>query len=188
MTISRSPVASSGTAVTTARGAPSSLPPVSVASASSIAANGTCSPPILAKRLSRPTMVMNPSSSMVTTSPVLYQPSWRTASGQIGLVQVAQHDVRPGHPEHAAFARSQDGAGLGIAHFDADALCRASDGPFAQDRARVAQGASGGNVGRDDRTQLRGAVALEGADAELALELVRNRLRQPFRPGRDDLD
>src|SRR5687767_5097725 len=61
-------------------GAPSSLPPVSVTNASSIAANGTCSPPILAKRLWRPTMVMNPSSSTVTTSPVLYQPSWRTAS------------------------------------------------------------------------------------------------------------
>ena len=108
--------------------------------------------------------------------------------GQIGLVQVAQHDVRPGHPQQRPVPRSQHGAGFGITDFDADALCRASHGPFAQDRARVTQGASGGNVGGDDRTQLRGAVALEGADPELALEVIRNRLRQPLRSGRDDLD
>src|SRR5687768_1292352 len=97
--------------------------------------------------------------------------------GQILLVQIAQHHVRPGYPQHAAFARFQHGAGLRVADFDPDAPRWASDGSLAQDRAGLTQRASGWNVGGDDRTQLSGAIALEGTDPELALERIRNRLR-----------
>ena len=76
----RSPVAGSGTPATAARGVPSSSEPRIACSASSIGAKGTISPPILAKRLTRPTMVMKPSSSRVATSPVRYQPSRITAA------------------------------------------------------------------------------------------------------------
>ena len=67
---------------------------------SSTAVSEIISPPIFAKRFARPWIVMNPSASTVTMSPVSIPA--RTALGRrrldharLVVLQVPQHDVRP---------------------------------------------------------------------------------------------
>ena len=56
---------------------------------------GTISPPILEKRLRRPVMVMNPSSSSIAMSPVLNQPSTITSLVAFSLLRYPSITLGP---------------------------------------------------------------------------------------------
>ena len=86
--------------------------------------------------------------------------------GQLGLVQVALHDVRAVDHEQPSSPGGKELARLGVDGAGRDARQRRADGADAVVRLGQAAAHLVGQVGRDDRRQFGAAVALQRQDAE----------------------
>ena len=105
-------------------------------------------------------------------SPVIYQPSWKTSRGALGLVEVAEHAVGAFHQQQAFGIGRQRREGHRVDNARGDAGQRMADGAGLVAGLGVLAGVEIGDVDGHHRGHLGAAVAFQQFDAELLAERV----------------